>query len=65
MWTTVGFVAMEGGPTLADSDASRRRLAGGNPAGVTQDDVEELFETQLRYVIEGISNDVDRVSYST
>ena len=65
MWTTVGFVAMEGGPTLADSPTSRRRLAGGDPAGVTQDDVEELFETQLRYVIEGISNDVDRVSYST
>lgn len=57
MWTTVGFVAMEGGPTLVDSDTARRRLAGGDPAGVTQDDVEELFETHLRYVVEGIARD--------
>jgi hypothetical protein len=57
MWATVGFVAMEGGPTLVDSATTRRRLAGGDPAGVTQDDVEELFESHLRYVIEGISRD--------
>ena len=58
MWATVGFVAMEGGPTLPASDTSRRRLAGGDPAGVTQEDVEELFETHIRYVVEGIARDV-------
>ena len=61
MWATVGFVAMEGGPTLADSDITRRRLAGADPAGVTREDVDELFEAQLRYVLEGIAGDVDRV----
>lgn len=62
MWATVGFVAMEGGPTLADSDATHRRLAGGDPAGVTQEDVEELFETHLRYVVGGIDSEVGRGS---
>jgi len=57
MWATVGFVAMEGRPTLVDSHSARRRIAGGDPSGVTQDDVEELFESHLRYVIEGISRD--------
>jgi AcrR family transcriptional regulator len=58
MWATVGFVAMEGGPTLADSQTARRRLAGADPAGVTQEDVEELFATHVRYVVEGITRDL-------
>jgi TetR/AcrR family transcriptional regulator, tetracycline repressor protein len=58
MWATVGFVAMEGGPTLLASDTGRRRMAGGDPSGVTQEDVEELFETHTRYVVEGIARDV-------
>ena len=57
MWATVGFVAMQGGPTLPASDAARRRLAGGDPSGVTPEDVEELFETHIRYVVEGIGRD--------
>lgn len=57
MWATVGFVAMEGGPRLPASGGARRRLAGGDPAGVTQAEVEELFETHIRYLVEGIARD--------
>jgi TetR/AcrR family transcriptional regulator, tetracycline repressor protein len=57
MWATVGFVAMEGRPIMPASDSARRHVAGGDPAGVTEHDVDELFETHVRYVVEGISRD--------
>lgn len=54
MWTTIGFVVTEQhGPKLPARQGGRR-LSGSDPAGVTPEDAEELFELQIRYVIEGI-----------
>lgn len=55
-WATVGFVAMDHPPGM---NSTRRRggLAGSDPAGVTREEVDELFATHIDYLIEGIRRD--------
>ena len=55
IWAIVGFVALEGHQTPPPGDRSRRRRAGADPAGVTTEEIEELFMLQIRYLIEGIA----------
>ena len=55
IWAIVGFVALEGHQTNPAQDRSRLRRAGGDPAGVTKEEIEELFMLQIRYLIEGIA----------
>jgi AcrR family transcriptional regulator len=53
-WAIVGFVAMDHPPS-----ASRRRdrLAGSDPAGVTAEEIDELFAAHIGYLIDGIARD--------
>ncbi|MES3636431.1 TetR family transcriptional regulator [Mycobacterium intracellulare] len=55
-WATVGFVAMDHPP---QTTSTRRpgRLSGSDPAGVTPDEVDELFALHIEYLIEGIRRD--------
>ena len=53
MWATVGFVAMEKVPQLP-ARSTGQQLTGSNPAGVSMDEVDELFELQIHFVIDGI-----------
>lgn len=55
-WATVGFVAMDHPPA---KKSSRRpgKLAGSDPAGVTREEVDELFTAHIDYLIEGIARD--------
>ena len=55
-WATVGFVAMDHPPN-ANSTRRRGRLAGSDPAGVTREEVDELFANHIDYLIEGIRRD--------
>jgi len=55
-WATVGFVAMDH-PPAAKSTRRRGLLAGSDPSGVTSDEVDELFEAHIDYLIEGIRRD--------
>jgi AcrR family transcriptional regulator len=54
MWATVGFVAMEQGTTVPARDARRGRLSGSDPAGVTDEEADELFDLQIRMLTTGI-----------
>jgi len=54
MWGTVGFVAMAEGPTVPASRATKRRLPGSDPVGVTVEEVDALFDMQVRFLIAGI-----------
>ena len=54
MWGTVGFVAMAEGPTVASTKATSRRLPGSDPAGVTVEEADALFDMQVRFLIAGI-----------
>jgi AcrR family transcriptional regulator len=56
MWATIGFGAVEGG---AEPPARPRRRArsGGDPGGVTREEVDALFSLHIRYLIEGIARD--------
>jgi TetR/AcrR family transcriptional regulator, tetracycline repressor protein len=55
IWAIVGFVALEGHQTPPPGGRGRRRRAGADPAGVTTEEIEELFMLQIRYLIEGIA----------
>jgi TetR/AcrR family transcriptional regulator, tetracycline repressor protein len=55
MWATVGFVAMEQGSSLHAPSARRGRLSGSNPAGVTPQEADELFEIQIGFIIAGVA----------
>jgi TetR/AcrR family transcriptional regulator, tetracycline repressor protein len=55
-WATVGFVAMDHPPSAAPS-RRRSRLAGSDPAGVTSDEIDELFSAHIGYLIDGIGRD--------
>ena len=54
MWGTVGFVAMAEGPTVPATKATKRRLPGSDPVGVTVGEVDALFDMQVRFLIAGI-----------
>jgi len=55
-WATVGFVAMDH-PTAPPSVRRRGRPAGSDPAGVTSEEVDELFTAHIDYLIDGIRRD--------
>jgi len=55
-WATVGFVAMDH-PTAASSSRRRGQPAGSDPAGVTSEEVDELFTVHIDYLIDGIQRD--------
>jgi TetR/AcrR family transcriptional regulator, tetracycline repressor protein len=55
MWATVGFVAMEQGSGVHDVDARRGRLSGSNPAGVTAEEADELFDLHVRLITSGLA----------
>jgi TetR/AcrR family transcriptional regulator, tetracycline repressor protein len=55
-WATVGFVAMDHPPSAAPS-RRRNRLPGSDPAGVTADEIDELFTAHIGYLIDGIGRD--------
>jgi TetR/AcrR family tetracycline transcriptional repressor len=55
MWATVGFVAMEQGSSLHAPGARRGRLSGSNPAGVTPEEADELFELQMGLITAGVA----------
>jgi TetR/AcrR family tetracycline transcriptional repressor len=66
VWATVGFVALEGAATIADRrqrgsrpsrGATRTRVAGGDPSGVTSDEADELFALEIRFLIEGLEHE--------
>lgn len=55
MWATVGFVAMEQGSSLHAPGAKRGRLSGSNPAGVTAEEADELFELHVGLITAGVA----------
>jgi AcrR family transcriptional regulator len=55
-WATVGFVAMDH-PVAAASSRRRGVPAGSDPAGVTSEEVDELFTAHIDYLIDGIRRD--------
>ena len=55
MWTTVGFVAMEQGSRAPAAGARRGRLSGSDPAGVTPEEADELFDLQIGMLTAGIA----------
>jgi TetR/AcrR family tetracycline transcriptional repressor len=55
MWATVGFVAMEQGSGVQDVDARRGRLSGSNPAGVTAEEADELFDLHVGLITSGLA----------
>ena len=55
-WATVGFVAMDHPPST-NRRAGGAELAGSDPAGVTPEEVDELFATHIDYLIDGIRRD--------
>ena len=57
MWATVGFVAMESAAQPPPASPTRRRRSGGDPAGVTPAESDELFALQMHYVIDGVARD--------
>jgi TetR/AcrR family tetracycline transcriptional repressor len=54
MWGTVGFVAMAAGPTIEATDATADRIPGSDPAGVTLEETDALFDMHVRFLIAGI-----------
>ena len=55
MWATVGFVAMEQGSRAPAAGARRGRLSGSDPAGVTPEEADELFDLQIGMITAGIA----------
>jgi AcrR family transcriptional regulator len=55
-WATVGFVAMDHPPSAAPP-RRRNRLPGSDPAGVTSEEIDELFTAHIGYLIDGIARD--------
>lgn len=55
-WATVGFVAMDH-PPRTKSTRRPGHLSGSDPAGVTSEEVDELFALHIAYLIEGIRRD--------
>lgn len=57
MWATIGFVAMERSASTPPPRPGRRVRPGGDPDGVGRTEADELFQMQLRYLIDGIARD--------
>lgn len=56
-WATVGFVAMDRTSAAVPTAPRHGRPAGSDPAGVTPDEVDELFSAHIGYLIDGIRRD--------
>jgi len=56
-WATVGFVAMDRSSATSPPPRRRGRPAGSDPAGVTPEEVDELFTAHIDYLVEGIWRD--------
>jgi len=56
LWAVSGFATVEGG-TVRNRPTSGSRRAGGDPAGVTSAEADELFTIHVRHVIDGIARD--------
>jgi TetR/AcrR family transcriptional regulator, tetracycline repressor protein len=56
MWAVVGFVAVEQGHErpATPARAPRSTLLGADPAGVTQDEVDALFDLHIRILVDGL-----------
>jgi AcrR family transcriptional regulator len=61
MWATIGFGAVEGGAEPPAHPRGRAR-SGGDPGGVTREEVDALFSLHIRYLIEGIARDAAAMS---
>lgn len=57
-WATVGFGAVEGG-VEPPGRRRRRTRPGSDPGGADAEDVDALFDLQIRYVIDGITGDAE------
>jgi AcrR family transcriptional regulator len=58
MWATVGFAALQAGGTSEESPSGRApRIPGGDPAGLTVQEADELFALHIRYLIDGLVRD--------
>jgi AcrR family transcriptional regulator len=59
LWAVSGFATVEGGAAgeRGAEGGGRGRRPGGDPAGVTPAEADELFALQVRYVIDGIARD--------
>ena len=55
MWATVGFVAMEQGSSEHAPGARRGRLSGSNPAGVTTEEADDLFDLHVNLITAGVA----------
>jgi AcrR family transcriptional regulator len=67
-WATVGFVAIETGVDHAEDDphfGDGSTVAGGDPTGVSSTDVDALYSSHIRFLIEGLSREVDELSAPT
>jgi AcrR family transcriptional regulator len=56
MWATIGFGAVEG-RAEPPGRPRRRGRSGGDPGGVTREEIDALFAIHIRYLIEGIAHD--------
>jgi len=57
-WATVGFAAVESGVPLRGAQRTRSR-PGSDPRGVTEGESDALFDLHIRYLIEGIADDME------
>ncbi len=59
LWAVSGFATVEGGAARdrVAPGARRGRRPGGDPAGVSPGEADELFALQVRYVLDGIARD--------
>lgn len=55
-WTVVGFGAVESG-VEPPRRTQRRTRPGSDPGGVSATEIEDLFDLQIRYLIDGIARD--------
>jgi TetR/AcrR family tetracycline transcriptional repressor len=53
-WATVGFVATGHTPLPTTTRRGVSRLPGGDPAGVTPEEIDELFALQIQFLIDGL-----------
>lgn len=56
-WATVGFVALEAATEPPPVGRHRGAGPGGDADGVTAEDADALFASQVRYVVEGVLRD--------
>lgn len=60
LWSTIGFVIVEGGAITTSATRRRRRgrKTASDPSGVSPEDADALFDQHVRYVIDGLVRDI-------